>query len=139
MIFVNYRWLRLLCLVSSSFSSSSSSSTATESRKAGRNESNRNSQLSIFQPSSPFPGKIFLPGRSIDVHVLTRENLSRALTWPCSRQISTSFFCQWELPVSRNLLETIVLATFYGISAGHRIASDLSNGKFLFYRAINDF
>lgn len=48
--------------------------------KSRSNESNRNFQLSIFQPSPPFPGKIFLPGRSIDVDALTRENLSRALT-----------------------------------------------------------
>ena len=67
------------------------------SRKAETNESDRNfSQLSIFRVP-PFPGKmIFLPGRSVDVEPLTRENLSRALTWPCSRQISTSFFCRRE-------------------------------------------
>ena len=79
------------------------------SRKAETNESDRNfSQLSIFRVP-PFPGKmIFLPGRSVDVEPLTRENLSRALTWPCSRQISTSFFCRRERERERDyrFLET---------------------------------
>lgn len=84
----------------------------TEEWLAGRGD--RTFRLSIFPASSPFPGKIFLScnlGRSNDVQVLTRENLSRAFTWPCSRQISTSSFCLWKSLILRISRETIALGT----------------------------